>query len=285
MKTLTSITFSLVAVLAAGCGSAKQEIENVGSDTMLEVANAFAQNYHDQHPEVSISVSGGGSGRGITDMIAGTLDLANSSRQLKAEELELAKKHGVTPVEHVVGHDAIAIFVHKDNPLPSITLDQLKALFGEGGKLTKWSELGVDLGKDADPVVLASRQSSSGTFEYFREHVLGGSKASFKAQCNLLNGSKDVVDFCAKTRSAIGYSGIAYATKEIRVVPVVGKDGKPVQPSAATVLDGTYAISRPLFMFTNGEPKDALKHYLDWIKGDAGQKVLVDKGYVPIRKV
>jgi phosphate transport system substrate-binding protein len=115
--------------------------------------------------------------------------------------------------------------------------------------------------------------------------VLGGSKARFKAECNNLNGSKDVVDFCAKTKSAIGYSGIAYATPEVRVVPVVGKDGKPVLPSAATVLDGSYAISRPLFMFTNGQPKDHLKQYLDWIVSDAGQLVLVAKGYVPLRKL
>jgi phosphate transport system substrate-binding protein len=281
----TTATIAFLGAFAAACSSNQQEIENVGSDTMLEVANALAQTYHDLHPEVSISVSGGGSGRGIADMIAGNLDLANSSRQLSAKEHDDAKQRGVTPVEHVVGHDAIAIFVHKDNPLAAVTIDQLKDLFGHGGKLTKWSDLGIDLGKDADPIVLASRQSSSGTYEYFREHVLGGSKMSFKQECNNLNGSKDVVDFCAKTKSAIGYSGIAYATKDVRVVPVVGKAGKPIPPSAATVLDGSYAISRPLFMYTNGEPKDALKAYLDWIKGDAGQRVLVEKGYVPIRKV
>lgn len=281
---------ALAALLTTACGKnsqaagAHREIENTGSDTMLEVANALAQAYHDKHPEVSISVSGGGSARGIAEMIGGTLELANSSRKLKTEEVEKAKQHNVTPVEHMIGYDGIAIYVHKDNPLPSITLEQLKDLFGDGGKLSKWSQLGVDQ-KDAETIVLASRSNNSGTYEYFREHVLGGDKGRFKAECNNLNGSKDVVDFCAKTKSAIGYSGIAYATKDVRIVPVLGKDGKPVTPSAATVLDGSYPISRPLFMFTNGEAKEPTKSYLAWIVSDEGQHVLQNKGYVPLRKL
>lgn len=273
-----------LTMLTVACGGDRKEIENTGSDTMFEVANALAQSYHDKHPEVAISVSGGGSARGIAEMIAGTLELANSSRKLKDKEIEEAKKHNVTPVEHMIGYDGIAIYVHKDNPIASITLEQLKELFGDGGKLTKWSELGVDM-KDADKVVLASRSNNSGTYEYFREHVLGGDKGRFKAECNNLNGSKDVVDFCAKTKSAIGYSGIAYATKDVRIVPVLDKKGAPVMPSAATVLEGSYPISRPLFMFTNGQPRDLVKHYLDWILSDEGQRVLVATGYVPLRKM
>lgn len=288
MKKLIALTATALLTVACGKNSqaagAHREIENVGSDTMLEVANALAQTYHDKHQDISISVSGGGSARGIADLIGGTLELANSSRPLKPEEIESAKKHNVTPLEHKVGYDGIAIYVHKDNPLASITVEQLKNLFGDGGKASKWSDLGVDLGKDADKVVLASRSNNSGTYEYFREHVLG-KDGRFKAECNNLNGSKDVVDFCAKTKSAIGYSGIAYATNDVRIVPVLGKDGKPVLPAAATVLDGSYPISRPLFMYTNGEPKEPVKSYLAWIVSDEGQHVLQIKGYVPLRKL
>jgi phosphate transport system substrate-binding protein len=275
---------SLAAIATVAC-SRKNEIENVGSDTMFEVATALAETYHGKHPEISISVSGQGSARGISELISGNLELANSSRKMKPNEIEMAKQHGVTPLEHTVGYDGIAIYVHKDNPIASITVDQLKELFGDGGKLVKWSALGVDLGKDADQVVLASRSNNSGTYEYFREHVLGGDKGRFKAECNNLNGSTDVVDFCAKTRSAIGYSGVAFATKDVRVIPVIDKTGAPVMPTAATVLDGSYPISRPLFMFTNGEPRDLVKHYIEWIVSDEGQHVLQAKGYVPLRKL
>lgn len=279
-------TLSLFSLAAVGCGSGKQEIQNVGSDTMLEVAGALAEAYGKAHPEVAISVSGGGSGVGIKNLIDGDVDIANSSRPMKQKEIDAAKHKGHEPVLHKVGFDGIAIYVHKDNPLQSITLEQLKELFGDGGKLTRWSELGVDLGPDADKVVLASRQNNSGTYECFRDGVLGGETGRFKPECNNLNGSKDVVDFCAKTKSAIGYSGIAYATKDVRVVPVARQAGAPaILPSIDSVLDASYGISRPLLMYTNGEPKDGIKHYLDWIKSDDGQRVLMAKGYVPLHKM
>jgi phosphate transport system substrate-binding protein len=287
-----AISLLLIAsgLLITSCGgnadARAKEIQNLGSDTMLEVAGALAEAYHTAHPEMIISVSGGGSGVGISNLISGDVDIANSSRRLKDKEIEAAKKQGNTPVEHQIGYDGIAIYVHKENPLASITMEQLKELFGDGGKLTSWKQLGIDLGADADKIVLGSRQNNSGTYEYFREAVLGGDTGRFKSECNNLNGSKDVVDFCAKTKSAIGYSGIAYATDQVRVVPVVKKaGGQPVMPTVNTVLDGSYAISRPLFMFTNGEPKEQIKQYLDWIKSDAGQLVLQQKGYIPLRKL
>ncbi len=276
-----------VTLLFPGCGQGHPELQNLGSDTMLEVAGAWAQAYHEVHPEVVVSVSGGGSGTGIANLIAGDVDIANSSRHLKDSEIKAANAHGHTPVQHHVGYDGIAIYVHKDNPLASITLAQLRDVFGDGGKIDKWSQLGVEIGSgnaNDDTIVLASRQNNSGTYEYFREAVLGGDSGRFKSECNNLNGSKDVVDFCSKTRSAIGYSGLAYATKAVRVVPVAKADGTPaVQPDAATVLDGSYPISRPLFMYTNSEPTGEVKLYLDWIKSDAGQRVLQKHGYPPLR--
>jgi phosphate transport system substrate-binding protein len=284
-----ALSLALVTTLPS-CGSktnasgkASVEIENLGSDTLLEVAGALAEKYHGLHDHVSISVSGGGSGVGISNLIAGELDIANSSRPLKESEIQQAEKLGNHPVQHIVGYDGIAIFAHKDNPIKSLTVAQLKAMFGEGGKIESWQDLGINLGED-NTIFLGSRQNNSGTYECFRNEVLGGSKGRFKQRCNNLNGSKDVVEFCAKTKGAIGYSGLAYATDDVKVVPVIKEDGQPaVMPSIESVLDKSYAISRPLFMYTNGEPKGEVKSYLDWIKGDDGQKVLFEKGYVPLR--
>ncbi|MCA8964646.1 MAG: phosphate ABC transporter substrate-binding protein [Planctomycetes bacterium] len=273
--------------LLTACGNSNTtEIQNLGSDTMLEVAGAWAEAYHHAHGEVVVSVSGGGSGTGIAALISGDVDIANCSRDMKEKEVADAKAHGHNPVRHHVGYDGIALYVHKDNPIASLTLQQLADMFGAGGKISKWSELGVDLGDpNADPIALVSRQNNSGTYEYFREAVLGGESGRFKPECNNLNGSKDVVDFCAKTKSAIGYSGLAYASDKVRIVPIVGKSGQPVTPSIDTVLDGTYPIARPLMMYTIGEPLGAVKHYLDWIKSDDGQRVLMSKHYPPLRKL
>lgn len=271
--------------ILSGCGAGRHELQNLGSDTMLEVAGALAETYQAAHPEVAISVSGGGSGVGIAQLIAGDVDIANASRPMKDKEIEAARQHGHNPVQHVVGYDGIAIFVHKDNPLQSLTIEQLRDIFGDGGKFDSWKDLGLDFGSDdANTIVLASRQNNSGTYECFREHVLG-ENGRFKTRCNNLNSSKDVVDFCAKTKSAIGYSGLAYATPQVRIVPIAAKQGSPaVTPMIETVLDNSYPIARPLFMYTIGEAKGDIAAYLDWIKGDAGQKVLLAKGYVPLRK-
>ena len=287
MKTNRPLVLGLALSLLTACGNPNAtEIQNLGSDTMLEVAGAWAEAYHKAHGEVVVSVSGGGSGTGIAALISGDVDIANCSRDMKPKEVEEAKKHDHNPVRHHVGYDGIAIYVHKDNPIASLTLPQLADMFGAGGKITKWSDLGVDLGDaSADPIALVSRQNNSGTYEYFREAVLGGESGRFKPECNNLNGSKDVVDFCAKTKSAIGYSGLAYASEKVRIVPIVGKSGAPVIPSIDTVLDGTYPIARPLLMYTIGEPAGAVKHYLDWIKSDDGQRVLMDKHYPPLRKL
>jgi len=279
----------VACILLSACGRSgprRIELQNRGSDTMLEVAGSWAEAYREVRPDVIVSVSGGGSGTGISAVLNGTTDLANSSRAMKESELRDAKKLSRQPVQHHVGFDGIAIYVHPNNPIASITLEQLKELFGDGGQLTRWSQLGVDLGDPKlDPIVLASRQNNSGTYEYFRDAVLGGETGRVKAECMLLNGSNDVVEFCTKTKSAIGYSGMAAASDRVRIVPVVGKAGKPVLPSFDTVIAGEYPISRPLFMITDGDPKTEVKFYLDWILSDAGQRVLMQVGYPPLRKL
>jgi phosphate transport system substrate-binding protein len=277
-------------MLATACwpsGKQHVEVRNLGSDTMLEVGFAWAEAYDKVNDHVVVSLSGGGSGTGIAELIAGQIHIANSSRRLKDVERKRAEARGRHPVEHLVGYDGIAIYVHRDNPLQSISLEQLKAVFGDGGEVVRWSQLGIDLGTASlDAIVPVSRQNNSGTYEYFRDAVLGGSSGRFRRECMNLNGSKDVVDFCGRTKSAIGYSGVAYATAGVRKVPVIKKPGSaPVAPSNDTVLDGTYPIARPLFMYTNGEPTGATKEYLEWIKSDDGQRVLAAHGYPPIRKL
>ena len=280
------LTAVVGTAVMTGCGPGGRYIEvcNKGSDTLLEVAGAWAEAYDKVTDHIVISVAGGGSGTGIANLIAGSIDLANSSRALKPTELAAARERGQDPVEHIVGYDGIAVYAHKDNPLQSITMEQLKQLFGDGGSLSSWRQLGVEFGDDNDQVVLVSRQNNSGTYEYFRAAVLG-KQGRFKRECLNLNGSKDVVDFCANSLNAIGYSGLAYATDEVRLLPVVGSEGTPITPANETIIDRSYPISRPLYMYTNGQPAGATKEYLDWILGDAGQHVLQDRGYAPIRKL
>lgn len=277
----------LAACSFRGVGSHRFEVRNLGSDTMLEVAGAWAEAYDKIDEHATVTVSGGGSGTGIAALLAGKIQIANSSRKIKDKETQRAEEHGVHPVEHHVGFDGIAIYVHRKNPLASITLAQLKQVYGDGGGITRWSQLGVDLGDPAlDAIVPVSRQNNSGTYEYFREAVLGGASGRFRPECLNLNGSKDVVEFCGRSKSSIGYSGLAYATDAVRMVPVIKKDGAPaVAPSNTTVIDGSYPIARPLFMYTNGAPTGATLHYLDWIKSDAGQRVLQEHGYPPLRKI
>lgn len=281
-----------IAVTVPGCGRSERTlIQNKGSDTMLEVAQAWAEHYREVRPDVGVAVTGGGSSGGITGIIDGTVDIANCSRPMKAREIAEAEKKGHTPVQHHVGFDGIAIYVHKDNPVESITLDQLRQIYVEGGSITRWSELGVQMppGVD-DKIVLVSRQSNSGTFEYFRESILG-EEANFRLGTRDLNGSKDVVDLVANSRTAIGYSGLAYATPAVRMVPVAtGADAEPVAPSIDSVIDRSYPISRPLFMYTIAAPgseraADHVQEYLAWIKSDEGQRILLKNGYPPLRKV
>jgi len=279
-----------VCLLPVGCGkresggapgaAGKVTLQNKGSDTMVNLAQAWAEEYKKVAPHVDIEVSGGGSGQGIAALIKGTIDIANCSRNMKPQEIEQAKRNtGKEPKEFVVGHDALAIYVHKDNPINEITFEQLAGIYAEGGKITKWSELGVKL-PGGDDIVRVSRQSSSGTYEFFREHVLG--KKDFKLGSRDMNGSKEVVELIAGTPTAIGYSGMGYATAGVKMLKVSPKAGQPaVPPTPKNALSGAYPIARSLLCYTLGAPEGELKKYLDWILSAAGQKIVADCGYVP----
>jgi phosphate transport system substrate-binding protein len=271
---------------ASGGRGDKQSIQNIGSDTMVNLAQAWAEEYAKVDPSVSIEVSGGGSGVGIAALINKTADIANASRKMEPEELEKAKAAGESPTEFIVGFDGLAVYVHKSNPLDSISMEELGEIYREGGQISKWSELGVKgiPGARSDDIIRVSRQNNSGSYQYFRETVVG-KKKDFKAGSLDMNGSKDVVEQVAKTPGAIGYSGLGYATPEVKILKVAKKKGEPgVLPSIPTVHDKTYPISRPLFMYTPSAPSPAVKRYLDWTMSDAGQKIVEKTGYVPLPK-
>jgi phosphate transport system substrate-binding protein len=271
----------------SGGAAAKQSIQNIGSDTMVNLAQAWAEEYAKVVPNVSVEVSGGGSGVGIAALISKTADIANSSRHLEPEEEEKAKKSaGHAPTQFTVGFDGLAIYVHKSNPLEQISMEELSEIYREGGKINKWSELGVTSipGAKSDDLIRVSRQNNSGTYHYFRETVVG-KKNDFKAGSLDMNGSKDVVEQVSKTPGAIGYSGLGYATPGVKIVRVSMKKAEAgVLPSIATVHDKTYPISRPMFMYTPGEPPAHVKAYIDWVLSDQGQKIVEHTGYVPLPK-
>jgi phosphate transport system substrate-binding protein len=280
-----------LALLAAGLSAtlavqARTLIQNKGSDTLVNVAQAWAEAYPEVNPEVAVAVSGGGSGTGIAAMINGTVDIANASRKMKAKEIKSAEANGQHPVEHVVGFDALAVFINNNNPITSLSIEQLRNIYGRDPKFTKWSDLGVKVpGCDSDEIVVASRQNNSGTYAYFKETVLG-KKGKYRTGTLDMHGSKEVVDLVENTACAIGYSGLAYATEHVKKVCIATESGGPcIEPTVATASDHSYPIARPLFMYTNGEPKGAIKEYLDWILSDAGQCILLKKGYAPVRDI
>ena len=256
-------------------------IQVKGSDTMVNVAQAWAEEYQKVAADVAVEVSGGGSGVGIAALEKGTIDIANASRNMKTEEFDLAKKNtGKEPREIVCGFDAMAVYVNKDNPLNEISLDQLKQIYAEGGTVTKWSQLGVKIpGASDDEIVRISRQSSSGTYEFFREHVLR--KVDFKLGSRDMNGSKEVVELVTSTKTAIGYSGMGYATGEVKMLNIKTEAGV-FAPTVENTVNKTYPLARSLLMYTLGEPEGAVKNYIDWILSDAGQAIVKDNGYVPI---
>jgi phosphate transport system substrate-binding protein len=291
---------SMLAVLSialgcAGCGEVSppdqpdrastpersvQAIENKGSDTIVNLALAWAENYMKEHPAVRISVTGGGSGTGIAAMINGTVDLANASRAMKAEEVEQAQANGIDPIEHVVARDAIAVVVHPDNPVDELTIPLISAIFT--GQITNWAEVG---GVDG-PIVLLSRESNSGTYMYFLENVMRFDESVgdslFSPDTLLLPSSEGISNEVRHNPNVIGYDGLGYVTPDQKTLRIATAAGEPyITPSEETVNDGTYPIARPLYMYTSGNPKGELKAYLDWIRGPEGQEWVSELGFVP----
>ena len=276
---------TLLLATACGGGADRSLIQNTGSDTMLDVAQAWAERYQTVSPATAVAVSGGGSGTGIASMINGTVDIANSSRMMTAEEIESARANGNNPIEHIVGYDALAVFLHPNNPISAVTLAQLGEIYAENGTATTWSDLGVTVpGCGSDEIIRVSRQNSSGTYAYFQEAALG--EREYKLGARSMNGSSEVVDLVENTPCAIGYSGLAYATEGVKMPCVSVSDGSEcIAPSVATASDRTYPIARPLFMYTAGQAQGVVGEYLNWIMSDEGQCVLLEIGYAPSRQL
>ena len=261
----------------------KSYIENKGSDTIVNLALAWAEAYQEIHPNVSLSVTGGGSGTGISALINGTTDIANASRQIKPEEIITIQESGADPVEYIIARDAIAVIVHLDNPIDHLTLQQISDIYS--GKINNWSELG---GEDRT-IVRLSRETNSGTHVYFLEEVLRlGDKSNntlFSPDTLLLPSSEVISAEIRDNPNAIGYDGLGYVTPDMKVIAVAkDSDKTPVIPSIETVNDDTYPISRNLYMYTAGEPPNFIKEYLDWIQTPEAQLIVIELGFVPLEK-
>ena len=258
-------------------------INNVGSDTMVNLALAWAEQYQKDNPQSNLSVSGGGSGTGIASLINKTTDLANASRKIKSEEIVNAQANGIEPVEFIVARDAIAVIVNPNNPISQLTLQQLSDIYS--GKINNWQELG---GEDR-PIVRLSRETNSGTHVYFLEQVLRlgdkNDKTLFSTDTLLLPSSEVIGAEIRSNPNAIGYDGLGYVTLDMKVIAVTASQlGDPdfIYPSSETVNDGTYPIARDLYMYTAGEPVGFVKKYIEWIYTPQAQEIVSDLGFVPI---
>jgi phosphate transport system substrate-binding protein len=266
---------------AAGPGSGQEVlIKNIGSDTLVNLALAWAEAYMASHPRVRISVTGGGSGTGIAALLNRTIPLANASRAMSPEEIDEARAAGFQPVQHTVALDAIAVVVNPSNPVDRLTLRQLADIYT--GRIRRWSGVG---GQDR-PIVLLSRESNSGTYVYFIERVIRlgqkGNQDLPSPETLLMPSSEGISNEVRQNPNAIGYDGLGYVTADQKVLAVSAGEGGPyVRPEAATVLDGSYPIARPLYMYTAGAPQGAVADYLSWILGP-GQGLIQGLGFVPL---
>jgi phosphate transport system substrate-binding protein len=277
------ISCSSNAESASENGADQAYIENKGSDTIVNLALAWAEEYQKLYPAIRISVTGGGSGTGIAAMLNGTVTIANSSRSISEDEKKQAAEKGIKPVEYIIAKDAIAVIVNPNNPVSQLTLQQLSDIYS--GKINNWSEVG---GEDRQ-IVRLSRETNSGTHVYFLETVLRlgnkENKTLFSTDTLLLPSSEGIINELRTNPNAIGYDGLGYVPKDLKMV-AVSKDGvlPYVLPSINSVNDDTYAVARDLYMYTATEPQGETKKYLEWILTSEAQKIVANLGFVPIFK-
>ncbi|MBK9099910.1 MAG: PstS family phosphate ABC transporter substrate-binding protein [bacterium] len=270
-------------------GKEKTVISIKGSDTMVNLAQKWAEIYMQKNPNVSIQVTGGGSGTGVASLLNGTTDLANSSRELKDSELEKAKEKGITPVVYNVALDGIAVIVHPENKIDNLTVQQVSDIFA--GKISNWKQLG---GSDM-PITLYGRENSSGTYEFFKDHVLGkdatGKQVDYSPATQVLQGTAALGEAVARDVKGIGYGGVGYFAqrKDVKILHIK-KDDNAVAISPAenglvnyeAIWNGDYSISRYLYCFTNGEAQGELKNFMDFILSPEGQKLVESMEYIPL---
>jgi phosphate transport system substrate-binding protein len=285
----TASLLAALALLAAGCGKGRGGralIQNKGSDTMVNLAQAWAEEYQKVDDTVGIAVSGGGSGTGIAALLNKTTDIANSSRPIKAAEKKSAREAGIDAEEFKVAMDALTVIVHKDNPITELTMNQVKAIYT--GAVNNWQ----DLGGPAKAIVRYSRESNSGTYVFFKEHVLGNQ--DYATDCQNMPGTAAVATAVTNDPAGVGFGGIAYFlhNTSVKVVKIKkDKDSSAISPLSAdhksidfsVVYSGEYPIARYLYCYTAGKPKGALAAYMSWMAGPAGQKIAEELGYIPLQ--
>jgi len=278
---LVLVTFIFLNPLFAA--SRENYIQIKGSDTMVNLGQAWAEKYMEENPDELVAVTGGGSGTGLSGLISGTCDIAMSSRNIKEKEIALAKQKGINPFQIKVALDGLAVVVNPKSPVSKLTLDQLAKIFT--GKITNWKEVG---GLDSNIVIL-SREVNSGTHVYFKEHVLRkgdpNGKEEFAPGALLLSSSQAIADEVAGNSSAIGYYGMGYISSKQKPI-MVAKDEKSEYevPAIENVVSGKYPISRPLFLYANGEPQGLIKKFIDFCLSKEGQDIVLKTDFVPINK-
>jgi phosphate transport system substrate-binding protein len=272
---------SLLCLSSSAVYAEENAIQIKGSDTMVNLGQAWAEEYMTENPNVSIAVTGGGSGTGIAALISGTCDIAESSREIKPQEKELAMKNGHDVHEFKVAVDALAVVVHPSNPIKKLSFEQLSGIFT--GKITNWKELG---GKD-EKILVLSRERNSGTHVYFLEHVVrkGQEKGpeQFAPAVLMLPSSQAIIDEVSQSESTIGYIGLGYVSSKVKTIAVAKKSGESfVEPSKAAAMDKTYPLARPLLFYTEKKPEGVEKAFIDFVLSSKGQKIVEAMDFVPL---
>jgi len=276
---------SLISFFLAGTAKAedlKGSIQIKGSDTMVNLGQAWAEEFSKANPGVNAAVTGGGSGTGIAAMIAGTTDIAISSRTMKEKEINKAKQNGIEPFEIRAALDGLAVVAHPSNPVSQLTIDQLADIFT--GKIKNWKEVG---GNNLQIVIL-SREINSGTHVYFKEHVLrkGDEKSveEFSPMALLMSSSQAIAEEVSQNPNAIGYYGMGYISQKQKVISVAKDANSPyIGPVMENVQDNSYPISRPLLLYTKGQPQGIVKAFVDFALSAEGQEIVKKTDFVPVK--
>ncbi len=292
VRLIISLLF-LSLIFISGCKK-KDDVEKLvvsvkGSDTMVNLSQKWAENYMQKNPDASIQVTGGGSGTGIAALLNGTVDIANASRELKQKEYEKAKELGIDPQEFRVALDGIAVIVHPENPIDELTVDQIRDIFI--GKIKNWKELG---GMDS-PITLYGRENSSGTYEFFKEHVLGkdelGKSHDFAVSTQVLQGTAALGEAIARDKKGVGYGGVGYFAMrtDVKILKVKeNSEALAIAPASdgkvnyEAIWSGEYSISRYLYCYTNGQPSKKIQDFMDYILSKEGQDLVKQMEYIPL---
>jgi phosphate transport system substrate-binding protein len=282
------VTAAFAASLCPQAGIAAEkrvEIRVKGSDTLVQLATAWAEAYRKVNKNVFVNVNGGGTGTGIAALQNDSTDICNASREMKPEERAKVKEvTGKEVQEFSCAYDALAVYSNLQNPTKEISVEELREIWAEGGTTENWEQVNPSF---KGRIALFGRQNNSGTYDYFREHICGkkeGKQREFRGGISEMNGSAEVVENVAKTPTGLGYSGMGYKTDKVNWLKVSNKKGEPgVEPGADVARSGQYPISRKLYMYTAGEPAPEIKAYIEWCLGPDGQKIVQHEGFVPLK--